>query len=139
MGSINLETMDVMLNSYETLNSESMEQHFQTLRIKYPNAPKIHHILDRGPYNISQYTQEAAKKYGIILHYLPPYSPNLNPIERLWKVMNEHVRNNVVFKNASHFRKRIMYFFEVIWPQISVSMIDRINDNFQHLKLASSS
>jgi transposase len=27
---------------------------------------------------------------------LPPYSPNLNPIERAGKVMNEHVRNNKV-------------------------------------------
>ncbi|KAG6559318.1 hypothetical protein RHOW815_000682 [Candidatus Rhabdochlamydia sp. W815] len=25
----------------------------------------------------------------IIVHYLPPYSPNLNPIERLWKILKE--------------------------------------------------
>jgi transposase len=35
---------------------------------------------------------EKAKELNIKLHYLPPYSPNLNPIERLWKVMNEHAR-----------------------------------------------
>src|SRR5690606_36324051 len=27
-----------------------------------------------------------------VMHILPPYSPNLNPIERLWKVMNEQSR-----------------------------------------------
>jgi transposase len=43
---------------------------------------------------------EKAKELNIKLHYLPPYSPNLNPIERLWKVMNEHARNNKYFATA---------------------------------------
>ncbi|QWL62254.1 transposase [Aeromonas jandaei] len=34
---------------------------------------------------------------NIELHYLPPYSQNLNLMERFWKVMNEHVRRNVTF------------------------------------------
>lgn len=34
---------------------------------------------------------------NIDLHYLPPYSQNLNLMERFWKVMNEHVRRNVTF------------------------------------------
>jgi hypothetical protein len=45
-----------------------MEKHFSALRKKYPKAPKIHQILDRGPYNISKDTKNAAEKYGIILH-----------------------------------------------------------------------
>ena len=69
-----------------------------------------------------------------MLHYLPPYSPNLNAIERLWKVMNERVRNNRFFKDAKEFRKAIMDFFAKTWPQIAWSMVDRINDNFQRLK-----
>lgn len=45
--------------------------------------PKIQLILDQESYNTSKETLKAAKKYGIILHYLPPYSPNLNSIEQL--------------------------------------------------------
>ncbi|WP_410520671.1 transposase [Candidatus Tisiphia endosymbiont of Dioctria rufipes] len=30
----------------------------------------------------------------IELVFLPPYSPNLNPIERLWKLMHRIVTNN---------------------------------------------
>jgi len=138
LGSINLETMDVTIAAYETIDSKAMEKHFISLRKKYPKAPKIHQILDRGPYNISKDTKDAAKKHGIVLHYLPPYSPNLNPIERLWKVMNELVRNNRVFKSASEFKRAIDAFF-VKWPEISHTMIDRINDNFQILNKASSS
>ncbi|CDG22371.1 protein of unknown function [Xenorhabdus poinarii G6] len=32
---------------------------------------------------------------------LPPYSPNLNPIERLWKYANEQIRNNVYFPDEN--------------------------------------
>jgi transposase len=103
-----------------------------------PTAPKIHLILDQGPYNKSSETKEAAENYGIKLHFLSPYSPNLNPLERLWKVMNEQVRNNVFFKSFSEFRAAILGFFEKKWPQISMSMVDRINDSFSPIKSASS-
>ena len=36
--------------------------------------------------------------------HIPPCSPNLNPIEGLWKIINEFARNNRVFKRASEFR-----------------------------------
>lgn len=139
MGSINLETMSVTIGSYETIDSVAMEEHFKKLKMKYLKAPKIHLILDQGPYNTSAQTKEAAKRHGIVLHYLPPYSPNLNPIERLWKVMNEHVRNNRFFHSAKEFRKVILEFFDFTWPNIAQSMVDRINDNFETLKYSSSS
>ena len=85
----------------------------------------------------SSAAKEAAEKNNIVLHFLPPYSPNLNSIERLWKLMNEHVRNNVVFKTAKEFKESIMNFFNCTWPSIAQSMTDRINDNFQRIKSAS--
>lgn len=139
MGSLNLETMNLTIGRYKTLNSEAMEEHFKALREKYPQAPMIHLILDRGPYNRSQKTQEAAKRYGIHIHYLPPYSPNLNPIERVWKVMNEYVRNNHFFESVDEFKKEVMNFFHHTWKGISLKMIHRINDNFQTIKQTSSS
>ena len=90
-------------------------------------------ILDGAGYNRSEATAKAAIKYNIELHPLPPYSPNLNPIERLWKVMNEKVRNNRFFKNAKEFRQAIETFFKNILPDIGQDLNDRINDNFQIL------
>jgi len=62
-------------------------------------------------YHRSQSVKDAALAHRIQLHYLPPYSPNLNPIERLWKLMNEQIRNNVVFQSAQDFRERLALFF----------------------------
>ncbi len=137
LGSINLESMDITIAAHETIDSLAMEKHFASLRKKYPKAPRIHQILDNGPYNTSHATREAAKKYGILLHYLPTYSPNLNPIERVWKVMNEFTRNNRVFTTVRDFKTAIFEFFSITWPKISASMVDRITDNFQILNKVS--
>ncbi len=136
MGSINLNSMKVTIDAYETLNSGTMAKHFALLRSKYPSAPNIHLILDQGPYNTSIQTKQEAEKQGIILYYLPSYSPNLNPIERLWKVMNEYCRNNRFFNSAKEFRRSITGFFENTWPSIAQSMRKRINDHFQVLESA---
>ncbi|WP_331256543.1 hypothetical protein Bealeia1_02023 (plasmid) [Candidatus Bealeia paramacronuclearis] len=49
--------MDVTIAAPKTIDSKAMEKHFAALRKKYPKAPKIHQILDRGPYNISKDTK----------------------------------------------------------------------------------
>ena len=69
-----------------------------------------------------------------VMHILPPYSPNLNPIERLWKVMNECSRNNRVFKTFNEFKEKIRAFFSETWDAIAEDSRTRINDNFQSLK-----
>jgi len=79
--------------------------------------------------------KEHPLRHKIILHILPPYSPNLNPIERVWKIMNEHIRNNRVFASTTDFREKIMDFFEVEWSMILPELRTRITDNFQILKL----
>jgi hypothetical protein len=82
-----------------------------------------------GAHPANQRTIRIAER-GNGIKYLPPYSPNLNPIERLWKVMNEYARNNRFFTSAKEFRNAIAEFFDTTWPRIKKSMIDRINDSF---------
>jgi transposase len=138
VGAVNLKTMDVVAEDYETINSVSMTAFFEKLRVKYPGSKPINLVLDRGAYNTSTETQEAAAKFNIKLHHLPPYSPNLNPIERLWKIMHEIVQNNIVFQSAKDFKEKIMRFFSKIWPNMSEEAKSRrINDNFQRIGVPS--
>lgn len=44
----------------------------------------------------------------------------------------------VFFKSVGEFKGAIHNFFENTWPQIAMSMVDRINDNFSPVKSASS-
>ena len=89
-------------------------------------------MLDGVGYHRSKEVKDKITELG--LHYLPPYSPNLHPIERLWKVMNEYARNNRYFSNAKEFRQHIRHFFNVTLTEIANTLNGRINDNFKVLK-----
>jgi len=47
-------------------------------------------ILDNAPYHWAAEARLTARELGIKLCYLPPYSPDLNPIEYLWKDLKRH-------------------------------------------------
>jgi transposase len=134
MGAIGLDEMKVTSWCPEYVNAETTVAFFDLLKAAYPNAPTIHIILDQSGYHLSKLVQEAALEKNIQLHYLPPYSPNLNPIERVWKVMNEKVRNNVFFSSAKEFRETISNFFKHEINKITPLLRGRINDNFQTIK-----
>lgn len=134
MGAIELSSMNVVSCCPEYVNAQTTVAFFDQLKVAYPGAPSIHIILDQSGYHRSFLVREEALKRNIVLHYLPPYSPNLNPIERLWKVMNEKSRNNVFFSSAKQFRDAISEFFDSTIPKIAQSLRERINDNFQTIK-----
>lgn len=94
-------------------------------------------FLDRAGYHRSQLVKDWAEVVNIRLHYLPPDNLNLNPIERMWKLMNEHARNNRYFSSTREFRDAISVFFNQTLPDIADSLTFRINDRFQVLKPAS--
>lgn len=125
---------EAITSQYETINAESIVDFMGKIRVRYSTKNTIHLILDKAGYHRSFLVAEYAEKLNIKLHFLPPYSPNLNPIERLWKVMNEQVRNNRFFKGAKDFKEAINGFFDDILPRIGSGLNGRINDNFQMLK-----
>lgn len=136
IGAIRLGNIAQAITSqYETINAESIIDFMSKIRAEYTTQKTIHLILDKAGYHRSYLVAEQATKLNIKLHFLPPYSPNLNPIERLWKVMNEHVRNNQFFKGAKDFKEAINGFFDNILPSIGNGLDGRINDKFQILKI----
>ena len=139
MGAIELISMNVVSCCPDYVNAETTVAFFDQLKAAYPIASSIHIILDQSGYHRSLLVREEALKRNIVLHYLPPYSPNLNPIERVWKVMNENVRNNVFFPSAKHFREAISEFFETTIFKIAQSLRSRINDDFQTINPVPSS
>ena len=141
IGALSLENIGATVTeTYDTINSESIVRFFWKLKKEhYPLEQKVHLILDGAAYHRAELVKNAAKVLNIELHYLPPYSPHLNPIERLWKVMNEHARNNVYFSSKREFISAIKEFFDATLPEVAGSLVSRITDNFQLLKPASSS
>ncbi|MDE9542760.1 IS630 family transposase [Xenorhabdus bovienii] len=140
MGALNLQRIDAMvIRDYPTINAKNVVLFFGAIRETYPLSQKIHIILDGAGYHRAEIVQFFAEVLNIKLHYLPPYSPNLNPIERLWKYANEQVRNNVYFPDAKTFRETLHHFFHVALPEKGQELATRLTDNFQTLIPESSS
>lgn len=139
MGALNLKALtSPLICEYKTINEYNVSLFLNEIRKVYPDYnQKIHVILDGAGYHRSQLVKDWAEVVNIRLHYLLPYSPNLNPIERMWKLMNEHARNNRYFSSTREFREAISVFFNQTLPDIADSLTSRINDHFQVLTPAS--
>ncbi len=135
-GAIDVVSHNVVIQEDQTLNAESTIQFFQKIEKAYLCKQKVHVFCDNAPY----YRNKAVKQYlatsKIVLHFLPPYSPNLNPIERLWKWMKERVIYNVYYRDFEDFRGAVLGFFAVL-PTLAPDSIlgqsfrSRIRDRFR--------
>lgn len=136
LGSLDPATLRMTTTFPPKVDGKAMIKHLDKLRRVMPaeRYAKIHLILDNGSYNRSNATREHAHKLGIELMFLPPYSPNLNLIERAWRVMNEQVRDNVFFADSKSFESAIKGFWQKTWKRISKRYTTRFADNFQTLK-----
>ena len=54
----------------------------QGLRPVLPNGAVV--VMDNASFHKSERIQEMVEAAGCLLEYLPPYSPDLNPIEHKW-------------------------------------------------------
>jgi transposase len=52
------------------------------------------------------------RKELIELLYLPPYSPDLNPVERVWKHMRYHVTHNIYFETLEALENAIVHYLK---------------------------
>jgi len=64
-------------------------------------------VMDNARYQRCALVQDSAKELGIELLFLPSYSPNLNPIERLWKFVKKEVLNSRHHQDFKKFQAAI--------------------------------
>lgn len=67
---------------------------------------EVHLVLDNARYQKCGVVRELASQLHIHLEYIPPYSPNLNLIERLWKFVKGELSSKY-YDDFSAFRQKI--------------------------------
>jgi len=92
----------------------------------------IHLYVDNARYYRSKLVQEFLLTSSIQMHFLPPYSPNLNPIERLWKFIKKEVIKSDYTPDPKIFKQRITDFFANI-GNYKEKLDSLINTKFQKL------
>ena len=79
-----------------TMTSEFFEEWFDKFLMKSLKEKSLI-ILDNARFHRMHKLQELAKQYGHIILLLPPYSPELNPIEKFWAVLKKYIRAKKYF------------------------------------------
>jgi transposase len=74
----------------------------------------VYVILDNAPWHRSHLAREAATTLGLVLIPLPVYSPDLNPIEGLWKWLREDVTQLSCYLTVSALAEACMAFINRI-------------------------
>jgi transposase len=82
------------------------------VRVAYPDlSVPVSLFLDNARYQKSYEIQDYAKTLNICLEYIPPYSPNLNLIERLWKFTRKKVILSEYYETFDALRNALITFF----------------------------
>jgi transposase len=105
----------VTLINAKSINEDVIIELLKEIKIRYNYYDKVYIWSDQATYYTSKKVKDwIASQNQIELNYLPPYSPNLNLIERLWKFMRKKVINSIYYETYKDFVFAIESFFRDI-------------------------
>ena len=135
-GALCLETGHCQIVEDVRITAETTVELLSRLERANPDKRLIHVILDNAGTNRGQTLRAwlARPDCRIRPIYLPSYAPNLNAIERLWKVMHQHVTHNRYYEDFRTFAEAVMRFFTTTLPQGWSTIRDTVNDNFHIIR-----
>jgi transposase len=116
-GGLNPKTGHVVWLSAHAKNSFMYIEWLKKLLRVYRRYRRIHVVLDNYIIHKSKMTLAAVMKMGkIVQHFLPPYSPEHNPIERLWGELHANVTRNHQRKNMKQLMMDVESFLREAIP-----------------------
>lgn len=123
---------ELVYHNSDTINAQTTIELFKKLDHKYQFQNQIKEIVviaDNARYYKNKLVQEYLINSKIKLLHLPPYSPNLNLIERLWKILYEKVINNKFFQKFALFKHAVIHFLDNL-TQFKTEINQRLTLNF---------
>ena len=128
-GAINLEQRQPVVRYDDSINADSTIALLKQLEELHLVATWIYVICDNARYYRSKAVQAYLKTSRIKLVFLPPYAPNLNLIERLWKFFKKQVLYNRYYETFAEFKAACEEFFSNP-SQYEVQLRSLLTENF---------
>lgn len=109
LGAINAMTQQIhFISNQSYVNATTIVDFLYQLRIYYFDMKPIYIVLDNARYQHCYLVRSVAGLIKIQLLFLPPYSPNLNIIERLWKFVKKKCLYDKYYSSFEKFQKAIL-------------------------------
>jgi len=102
-----------------TVNTEYMNHHLRFISEEAGEDVQVVLVLDQAGWHTAKQLRVPA---NITLLYLPAYSPELNPIERLWAYLKSHYLSNRVYKNYKEILEAGTIAWNKMTPQVFCSI-----------------
>ncbi len=99
----------LLLHTASWVTAETTNEALRKLREQHP-ARRIIVIWDNVRYHHSKLVHTKAAQLGIELRSLPPYSPDLMPVERLWSWLRQERTYLHCHHSEQHLAERIAAF-----------------------------
>ena len=126
VGCLDYETGHVYVEEHKRYDAQVFLRFLKRVLALYPGK-RIVMILDNAKIHharlLNDFLTENKDKLSLI--FLPPYSPNLNLIEELWRWLKDSVINNVFFHSRTDIQAAVNKFFSYI-NSIPLVVIDRL-------------
>ena len=127
----------VYLDETDCVNAQSTQRLYEQLLAAHPEGP-IHVICDNARYDKNKALTAWLDKKRLIQVFLPPYSPNLNLMERLWKFLRQKIINTAFYRTKGQFKTAVLDFFDRL-PEFGKEPASRMNLKFHVLDSQSNS
>ena len=112
------------------INSDTLVELLTTINRLHPDTA-ITLVMDNARYQRCDKVMDKAKELGIDLLFLPPYSPNLNLIERLWKFTKKQCLYNRYYETFQQFKAAIDDCLDKVKSTFSEQVKTLLNPKFQ--------
>ena len=131
-GALDSESLGIITQEDETLNAASVIKFLKKIESCYPNADVIYCVLDNARYYRNKDVTEFLEDSKIEFLFLPPYAPNLNLIERVWKFLKKKILANRYYESYLEFKKACLDFFKKrSWKKFRAELETLLAPNFQ--------
>jgi hypothetical protein len=111
-GAYNPHKQDLIVREDATIDAQSTIELFKQIETYYPKKKTIYVIADNARYYRNTEVQKYLESSRIKLIFLPPYSPNLNLIERLWRLLYKKIIRTEFYDSFKDFKESVMGFLE---------------------------
>ena len=124
----------IMVNNDSYINAQSVCELLLKIADASTGIP-ITVVLDNARYQHCKKVQEYAVTLGIELLFLPPYSPNLNIIERVWKFVKRKCLYSKYYEKFPEFKAAITDCLENMGTKYKQELDTLLTLNFQTFKV----